>query len=109
MGMKCAQRESDEKGGGLKGMQLEGLSIWIPQASGCWEVILSRLFFSLYFPLIRALLIVQLAAPLLLESNDFPIVILSLFRLPTVGGRLLSRSHTAHCLPPSSSLEYFCG
>lgn len=105
--MKCAQRESDEKRG-LKGMQLEGLSIWILQASGCREVILSRFFFSLYFPLIRALLIVQSAAPLLLESNDFPIVILSLFRLPTVGGRLLSRSHFAHCLPPSSSLEYFC-
>ena len=53
-------------GGGevSRGTQLEGLSIWILQAPGCWGVILSHLFFSLYFLLIRALLVVQLAAPL---------------------------------------------
>lgn len=74
-------------------MQLEGLSIWILQASGCREVILSRLFFSFIFLLIRALLIVQLAAPYFWKAMIFHIVILSLLRLPTVGGRLLLRSH----------------
>lgn len=100
-GIKCAQRESDEKAGVSRGMQLEGLSIWNPQASGCWEVILSHVFFSLYFLLIRALLLVQLASPpSFCKAMIFHIVILSFFRLPRVGGWLLLCSDFAHRLPP---------
>lgn len=101
MGLSVLSGSLMRRRGVSRGTQLEGLSIWNPQASGCWEVILSHVFFSLYFLLIRALLIVQLASPpSFCKAMIFHIVILSFFRLPRVGGWLLLCSDFAHRLPP---------
>lgn len=62
--IKSLQQGSDEKLGlAQRRLQLEEVSIWIPQASRCSEVIISHPFFSLGFVLIRAVLILQLELP----------------------------------------------
>lgn len=96
--------------GGWSEKDAAGGSIWISQASGCWQVILSHLLFCLYFLIIRALLILQLKpffSPFS-KAMIFHIVILSFFRLPKVGGWFFLCSDTlqiaSHPAPPLNVL-----